>query len=134
MRMKIIPTFVLAVGFLGASIPVSAHHGNAAFDTGKKVTLKGTVTDWAWSNPHCLLQFDVKDDNGQVTHWIGETQNPVTMVNGGWSKGAIKTGDKVTVTLNPVKNGLPLGRIVTVLLPDGKTLDANAGIRNNVYK
>jgi hypothetical protein len=131
---RAIPILATVTFLLSASIPLFAHHGTAAFDSDKKITLKGTVTEWFWSNPHCLLQFDVKDDNGQVTHWIGETQNPVTMVNGGWSKGAIKTGDKVTVTLNPVKNGLPLGRIVTVLLPDGKTLDANAGIRNNVYK
>jgi len=129
MRMKIIPTFVLAVGLLGACIPVSAHHGNAAFDTGKKVTLKGTVTEWEWSNPHCLLQFDVKDDNGQVAHWIGETQNPVTMVNGGWSKADFKPGDEITVTIEPVKNGKPMGRILTVTLPNGKTLDAMAGTR-----
>jgi hypothetical protein len=128
------PILAMIAFFLGATVPVSAHHGTAAFDSDKKVTLKGTVTEWFWSNPHCLLRFDVKDDKGAVTHWIGETQNPVTMVNGGWSKASIKTGDEVTVTLNPVKNGLPLGRIITVLLPDGKTLDANSGIRNNVYK
>jgi hypothetical protein len=130
---RAIPILAMVTFLLSASIPLFAHHGTAAF-TNDKVTLKGTVTEWFWSNPHCLLRFDVKDDRGEVTHWIGETQNPVTMVNGGWSKAAIKTGDEVTVTLNPVKNGQTLGRIVTVLLPSGKTLDANAGIRNNVYK
>lgn len=135
MTIKRATSILAVVLFLpGASIPLFAHHGTAAFENDKRITLKGTVTEWFWSNPHCLLRFDVKDDKGQVTQWIGETQNPVTMVNGGWSKASIKTGDEVTVTLNPVKNGLPLGRIVTVLLPSGKTLDANAGIRNNVYK
>jgi len=128
MKKRVSPCLALAVSLLCVSVPLFAHHGTAAFDD-KKVTLKGTVTEWFWSNPHCLLQIDVKGDNGQVVHWIGETQNPVTMVNGGWSKASIKTGDEVTVTMMPVKNGAPLGRIMTVLLPNGKTLDANAGIR-----
>ena len=134
MRRRATPILALAACLLGASVPLFAHHGTAAFDNDKKLVLKGTVTEWFWSNPHCLLRFDVKGDNGQVAHWIGETQNPVTMVDGGWSKASFKVGDEVTVTLNPVKNGLPLGRILTVLLPDGKTLNANAGIRNNIYK
>jgi Family of unknown function (DUF6152) len=126
---RAIMIFALAVvGLSSASTPLFAHHGTAAFDN-KKVTMKGTVTEWMWSNPHCLLLFDVKGDDGQVTHWIGETQNPITMINGGWSKAAMKPGDEVTVVMNPVKNGRPLGRIVTVTLPSGKTLDASAGIR-----
>ena len=128
MRKRAVSLIVVALGLLSVSMPLFAHHGTAAFDD-KKVTLKGTVTEWFWSNPHCLLQIDVKGDNGQIVHWIGETQNPETMVNGGWSKAATKTGDEVTVTMMPVKNGAPLGRIMTVLLPNGKTLDANAGIR-----
>jgi hypothetical protein len=128
MKKRAIPQLALAVSLLCVSVPLFAHHGTAAFDD-KKVTLKGTVTEWFWSNPHCLLQIDVKGDDGQIVHWIGETQNPVTMVNGGWSKASFKPGDEVTVTIMPVKNGAPLGRIMTVLLPNGKTLDANAGVR-----
>jgi hypothetical protein len=119
--------FVVILGTL--SVPLFAHHGAAAFDTTKKLVLKGTVTEWLWSNPHCLLQFDVLED-GKMVHWIGETQNPVTMVNGGWSKFSFKKGDKVTVTMEPVKSGIHAGRIMTVLLPNGDTLDASAGIRN----
>ena len=125
MRSKIVPALVLALGMLIASTQLFAHHGTAAFDTEKKVTLKGTVTEWFWSNPHCLLQFDVKGDDGKVVHWIGETQNPVSMTDVGWSKTSFKVGDEVTVILFPVKNGLPLGRIVTAQLPNGKLLDAN---------
>jgi Family of unknown function (DUF6152) len=129
MRNKIIPALVLALGMVSFSGLLFAHHGTAAFETDKKVTLKGTVTEWFWSNPHCLLQFDVKGDDGKVVHWIGETQNPVSMTDVGWSKTSFKVGDEVTVALFPVKNGLPLGRIVTVLLPSGKTLDANPNQR-----
>jgi uncharacterized protein DUF6152 len=125
MRSKIIPALVLALGMVSFSGSLPAHHGNAAFDNEKKITLKGTVTEWFWSNPHCLLQFDVKGDDGKVVHWIGETQNPVTMTDEGWSKASFKVGDEVTIVLAPVKNGLPLGRIVTAQLPNGKVLGSN---------
>jgi hypothetical protein len=129
MKGKVILVLALAFGVANFSAPLFAHHGTAAFETDKRLTLKGTVTEWFWSNPHCLLQFDVKGENGQVAHWIGETQNPVTMTNSGWSKTSMKVGDQVTVALFPVKNGMPLGRIITVLLPNGKTLDALVGTR-----
>jgi Family of unknown function (DUF6152) len=134
MMKKMFSWLALSAFILTASVPLLAHHGAAAFDSGKNLVLKGTVKEWLWSNPHCLLRFDVKGDNGQIVHWIGETQNPVTMINGGWAKASFKPGDEVTITMNPVKNGLPLGRIVTAKLPDGTVLDASAGTRNNVYK
>src|SRR6185437_16370418 len=104
MRKMAIPVLAIIAGFLSMSTPLFAHHGTAAFDTEKMLTFKATVTEWDWSNPHCLLQFDVKGDDGQVVHWLAETQNPVTMVDGGWSKASFKPGDQVTVTLVPVKN------------------------------
>ena len=128
MKNNIVAALVLAAGVGTLSVPVFAHHGTAAFENDKKVTLKGTVAEWLWSNPHCLLQLEVKGDDGKVVRWVGEVQNPVSMTNLGWSKAAIKVGDEVTVTLLPVKNGQPLGRLVTVLLPNGKTLDSGEGI------
>ncbi len=125
---KTIPILALAVCLVSPSLPLFAHHGTAAFDTTKTVTLKGTVTRWTWLNPHCLLLFDVKGDDGRVVHWVGETQSPDTMVKGGWSETSINPGDEVTVVLSPSKNGLFVGLVLTVLLPDGETLDANAGI------
>jgi hypothetical protein len=125
---KIAPLLVLTILFGTISVSLSAHHGAAAFDTSKKLVLKGTVTDWLWSNPHCLLRFDVTGENGEVTHWIGETQNPVTMANGGWGKFSFKKGDVVTITLEPVKAETKAGRIVTALLPSGELLNASAGL------
>jgi len=131
MRGKGIAAFV-AVGVMSVCIPLFAHHGTAAFENEKKIILKGTVTEWLWSNPHCLLQFDVKGGDGKVAHWIGETQNPVSMTNVGWSKTAMKAGDEVTVTILPVKNGMPLGRVVSVMLPNGKTLISGEGAPKEV--
>jgi hypothetical protein len=105
-----------------AAVPVFAHHGNASFDVGKKLTLKGTVTEWVWANPHCWLKFDVKDDSGKAVNWVAETNNAPDMVEKGWSKQILKTGDQVSVTLEPVKNGKPVGRVLSVVLPNGQTL------------
>lgn len=126
---KSMTLFVLTLALSIPATPLLAHHGSAAFDTSRTLTLKGTVTQWLWANPHCLLEFNVTGKNGKVVHWIAETQNPVTMTDGGWSKFSFKPGDKVTVTLEPVKNGNPAGRIMTVVLPNGNTLNAMAGIR-----
>jgi hypothetical protein len=127
MRSKVMAVFALALGGVTFSVPLLAHHGTAAFENEKKITLKGTVAEWLWSNPHCLLQVDVKGDDGKVVRWVGETQNPVSMTNVGWSKAAIKAGDDVTVVMLPVKNGMPLGRLVSVALPNGKTLISGEG-------
>lgn len=118
---------IAAMGVLLMSVPLVAHHGAAALDTGKEITLKGTVTEWIWSNPHCFLQFDAKDDSGTVRNWAVETQNPTSMTQRGWSRTSFKAGDAVTVTLEPVKNGQPIGRILSVILANGdKLIAANA--------
>jgi len=120
-KTKFLVVLALA-GSLVGSIPLLAHHGNAAFDVGKRVTVKGAVTDWVWANPHCWLKFDVKDDKGNVAHWVAETNNAPDMIERGWSKNTFKPGDEVTVTVEPVKNGNPVGRVVGVVLPNGQTL------------
>ena len=126
MRKTRVTVFAAAVALLIVSGPMLAHHANAVFDVGKRVTVKGTVTEWFWANPHCLLRLDVKNDNGQVVHWVAETQAPPNMIPFGWSKQSFMAGDQVTVTIEPVKNGQPLGRILQAVLPDGKTLVAGA--------
>lgn len=110
------------VGLLAVSVPLFAHHGYAAYDTDKKVTLKGTVTRWIWSNPHCMVQLDVTDDNGRVVHWIAETENPSAMSRNGWTDKSIKVGDQITLTALPVKSGAPVGRILDVVLSTGQKL------------
>jgi hypothetical protein len=122
MRKKLSAGLALAAGVLIMSVPLFAHHGNAAFDTSKRLTLKGTVTEWVWANPHCWLKFDVKNDKGEVTHWLAEETNPPGLINSGWYKDSLKVGDEVTVILIPTKNGQSLGRVDRVILANGKVL------------
>lgn len=124
MRQKLAVVFVAAVILLVQSVALFAHHGTASFDD-KTISLKGTVTEWVWSNPHCFLKFDVKDQSGNVAHWAVETQAPSTMVQWGWARTSFKAGDEVTVTLQPVKNGAPIGSTRTVTFADGTVLVAN---------
>jgi hypothetical protein len=70
MRFRVIAIFAMAAGLLIVSVPLWAHHGAASFDTTKKLTVKGTVVEWFWANPHCFLRFDVKDENGQTVKWV----------------------------------------------------------------
>ena len=103
-----------------AAAPLAAHHGAASFDTTMEVTLKGTVTEWTWFNPHCFLKFDVKGDDGTVKTWAVEAGNPTDMSKRGWTRNSFKPGDQVSVTLQPVKTGAPVGRIRSVMLADGR--------------
>ena len=108
------------VSVVALSVLVFAHHGAASFDTGKTVTVKGTVTEYVWSNPHVLVKVDAKDENGNVAHWVLEAQNPVTQAGRGWSKNLFKAGDEVSLDITPAKNNQPVGEIRGRIVINGK--------------
>jgi hypothetical protein len=120
--MKIRTIAMAAALFFSASAPMLAHHGNAAYDETKEVTLKGVVTEFDWANPHAQIYFDVKDGKN-VTHWGCETLSPGKLVRAGWSKDAVKPGDEITITLVAAKNGAPVGFLHKVMIDStGKQL------------
>ena len=124
MKARFLGAAFIFVGVVLITAPVAAHHGTASFDTSKDLTLKGTVTDWIWANPHCFLKFDAMDETGTVRNWAVEVSNPTDMTKRGWARSSFKVGDVVTVNLQPVKNGAPIGRLRNVVLPDGSSLTA----------
>jgi Family of unknown function (DUF6152) len=99
---------LLVIGLLAACGQLSAHHGGAAYDTDKTITVKGIVTDYIWANPHVFVKVDGKDDSGNVVHWIVEAQNPVSMLQINWTKNTFKPGDTVEIDAMPAKNGNPV--------------------------
>lgn len=127
MKAGFLGVFLAAAGLVLLTGPVSAHHGAASFDTTRELTLKGSVTEWIWANPHCFLKFDAKDDTGTVRNWAVEVSNPTDMTRLGWARTSFKGGDDVTVTLQPVKSGAPIGRLRSVVLPNGQTLATGGG-------
>jgi hypothetical protein len=123
LKLRTFAALVVSVAFM--SVPLLAHHGTGvAYETDKTVTLKGTVTEWIWANPHCGILFDVTDDKGEVTHWGAELSNPHQLSLAGFSKDVLKTGDKITLTGNPAKSGAPRINLLNggLILPDGRAL------------
>jgi hypothetical protein len=116
-KFLIVVATIMAIGF-----PLWAHHGNAAYDDKNPITIKGTVTEFAWTNPHAQIYLDVKDDKGNVVHWSVETYSPGKLVRAGWTKDIVKVGDLVSINLIPAKNGSPVGFLHKLVLPNGKEL------------
>src|ERR1700690_122051 len=87
MNARFATPLLLVTGLSLLALPLLAHHGTGvAYVVDKQVTIKGTVTEWIWSNPHCGLLFDVADDQGAIVHWGAEMANPHALSQSGLSK------------------------------------------------
>jgi Family of unknown function (DUF6152) len=120
---------------LGAALLVfatvaAAHHSGAMFDRDKQVTITGTVTEFTWTNPHASFRVDVPNAEGKVESWAIEMNSPNNLVHAGWKRSTIKPGDKVTVKINPLRDGRPGGLYLGITLPDGKYIGAPAETKN----
>jgi hypothetical protein len=126
LKRKLTASIVLVVGLLLARRPALAHHGNSAYDEQHWITLSGTVTEFVWSNPHCQIFVDVKDDAGKVVNWAIESQSPGILRRNNWTRTSLKAGDQITITLAPAKNGAPVGfsgeKNGKVVFTDGRIL------------
>ncbi len=100
----------------------SAHHSPVMFDRTKKVSLMGTVLEFAWTNPHASIQLNVPNDAGGVDKWGIEMNSPNNLVREGWKSTLVKAGDHVTVVINPLKSGEKGGAFVSIKLADGRVL------------
>jgi hypothetical protein len=108
------------------SAPVFAHHGTSAYDTTKLTTVKGTVTDFQFNNPHVIISVETKDDKGKVEMWICEANSPNVLTRHGWDREIIKKGDQITIIGNRPKNGAKTLRLQKVVLSNGQELDPNS--------
>ena len=113
---------ILATLLLGVCLPALAHHSFAMFDQKKQVTLKGTVRQFQWTNPHAFIHVQVPDNAGGSDLWQVELNSPNNLKRQGWKSSTLKVGDVVTVILNPLKDGSKGGLFVTITLPDGSVL------------
>lgn len=116
-------TSVFALGLLlAAGAPAVAHHGNAAYDDKITEFKQATVTQFAWANPHALINFDAMDAQGKLVHMVVETAAPQALRLIGWSKTSVNPGDVITVRMYVAKNGNPAGRLNKIVLADGTEL------------
>src|SRR5260370_35359629 len=94
------------------SAPLSAHHGEVNYDTEKVVSVKGTVTDFQFINPHVQIFLDVKNDKGEIEKWSCEARSPIMLVRaGGWDKGTLKPGAVITAVGYRTNDGSKMMRL-----------------------
>jgi hypothetical protein len=91
--------------------PTLAHHALATeYDLNRSVTVVGTVTKFEWANPHVHLYLDTPAARGSdPMHWELEMASPNLLVLHGLKIDSLRTGDQVTVTAHPARNGTNLG-------------------------
>ncbi len=120
---NLVVSLLLIFSVLLVSGPLLAHHGEANYDTSKVVSVKGTVTEFRFINPHVEISIDVKNDQGEVEKWVGEARSPAMLSRiGGWDKNTIKVGDVITASGHRTKNGTNFLRLMTIVLPDGREM------------
>jgi uncharacterized protein DUF6152 len=121
---KLMLCLVLTFAAVVVSAPLFAHHGEANYDTDKVVSVKGTVSDFEFINPHTLITVDVKNDKGEIEKWSCEARSPGMLVRvGGWDKNTLKPGDVITVSGYRAKNGTTVMRLQKITMADGTIKD-----------
>jgi hypothetical protein len=117
----------VAGGALLIGAPAFAHHSGVMFDDGKEVTLKGTVKEFQYTNPHSWLIVDVKNDDGTVTTWGFEAEGPSTLTRAGIRKSDFSPGTEVTISGHPMRDGRPAAAWTKATRADGKDFNPRAG-------
>jgi hypothetical protein len=118
-------SFALAVGFVVLLLSASAiaHHGAySLYEMSTETTIKATITEFTWTNPHVEVGVASVDDKSQ--RWLLELGSPPNISARGWTAKSLKPGDVVTVTFNPGLRGMRIGRLIKIVLPSGKELTA----------
>ena len=127
MKLRLVTNLMVVLLVLAMAGAAFAHHGAAAYDTAKSVTVKGTVTDFQFTNPHVLIFIDSKDETGNVQKWQGELTSPNHLVRAGWTKSTIKVGDQITLTGNPANSGAANLWLRKVLSSSGTEIKTGGG-------
>ena len=121
------PPALASILLLLVSVPIFAHHGAASYDISKMTTMKGTVTNIRWVNPHAEIDMEVNDAMGKAQKYIVESVSPLGLSRIGWTQSALKPGDQITVTGNLSKNNTHIIRLKKIVFPTGKELSIMSG-------
>jgi hypothetical protein len=121
-REALLTLAVIAAAFVAVPRLAQAHHGWADFNAGAVVTMDGTVTAFHFTNPHCVVEFEVKDEKGQIRKWEGEFASPGELQRKGWNASSLETGAKLTISGHPSKDGSLSIHVSRIVLDNGKEL------------
>jgi hypothetical protein len=125
MHMKRALSSLIGLGAMLIASPAFAHHSHAMFDQSKRATIVGTVKEFEWDNPHCWIQVLVPDPNdpqAAPVEWSVEMNSPLALIRSGWKPSSLKAGDRISVVINPLRDGRPGGQFVSATGPDGKPI------------
>lgn len=112
----------LVASLLGVSLPASAHHSAAMFDTSKTLEVTAEIKEFQWTNPHVWIQIYVKNDAGTAEEWSVEGGGRNSLARMGWRPSTFKAGDVVAMKLHPMRDGSHGAQFVGAKLADGTTL------------
>jgi hypothetical protein len=115
-------TVIAVYGVLVFTAIATAHHSTTMFDMQKTVELKGTIKEFQWTNPHTWTVVEVEGDPDVAGEYGLEGMSPNYLGRNGWTKNTLKSGDKVTLLIHPLKDGRKGGFMMTVKFPDGRVL------------
>jgi hypothetical protein len=127
MKNKCVHVLGAILALLIAYAQVSAHHGSSNYDMSQSVSVKGTVTQFAFMNPHSAIHLEAKDDKGNAEQWLIEADSPNNLSRAGWTRDSLKPGDQVTIVGNRVKDGSKVLRLQKVIFSDGRELKPREG-------
>jgi hypothetical protein len=116
-----------AVFLMTVSLPAFAHHAWHGYDMANLTTVKGTVTQFDWGNPHVWINLEVTGDKGNTEKWAAGGPSPSRMAGTGWDKETLKPGDQITAVGHRIADGTYSLRLVKVVLSDGRELICYGG-------
>ena len=126
MYVKTAGAVAMLLGIVVMGGPAFAHHGAAAYDRSVTLTLKATVTEFIFRNPHIIISFDAADDQGKVVHWAAEGGSSSGLARRGWTWKTLKAGDQITVVGNPARGmegkEMRVMALTRVVLADGQVV------------
>jgi hypothetical protein len=126
-KLGLLSTLLGSVG----GVPVLAHHSGAMFDRSQTITLKGTVKEFKFTNPHSWVRINVTDKSGKTELWDIEASAPARLSKWGISPKTLHSGDKITLTAHPIRDGRKAGSLVVLTLADGRVLNTDVDV--NAY-
>lgn len=111
-----------ATGLLFTASAGLAHHSAAMFDQTRQITLSGTVREFQWTSPHCYIQLLAGTDQAAPQEWSLEMAAPMYLYRLGWRPSTVKVGDKITVSVHPLRDGKRGGLLFKATTADGRQL------------
>jgi len=111
-----------SVGLL-AAMPAASHHSFAMFDQRQIMTLEGSVAEFQWTNPHSFIEMDVPQ-GGRTARWSIELNSPNNLRRQGWRRNSLSAGDRISLRMNPLRDGKRGGLFLDLTRADGTMLDS----------